>query len=363
MSGALRKQDTSRSSAPVQTGRPRPGPRVAIVTPAPRGSLTGNRVSALRYARLLRTLGCRVRVLESWDAAPTDLLIVLNARRGARSVLRARAERAELPIVVVVTGTDVYGVDALGAEMKRALAVSDCIVGLQDDSLRRLPVRFGAKARTILQSYDGPRLPRRSTQASFDFLVLAHLRPQKDPLRAALAARLLPPESRIRVLHAGQALSPALERRACREMAINPRYRWLGALSRRAALGRLAGARALILSSRIEGGPGVFSEALALGVPILASRIGASLSILSARHPGLFTLGNTRELARLMRRAELEPRFLEHLAAASRKLAPRFEPALELAAWRGLLVELLGRGRLRPANRAGKPARRGRAAR
>ena len=336
---------------------------IAIVTPAARGSLSGNRVSALRYARLLRGLGCKPRVLDEWRGEKADLLIVLNAQRCSASVLRARKARPGMPIVVVVTGTDVYCHLGTSRRMSQALEIADRVVGLQSDSVRVLPVRFAAKSRAILQSYDGPRFKRRTSAAHFDFLVLGHLRPEKDPFRAALAARRLPANSRVRVRHAGKALSPAMEKRAQKESAANPRYRWIGALPRRAALEMLAKAQALILSSRIEGGPGVFSEALALGVPILASRIPASESILSPRHPGLFTLGSTAELAALMRRVELEPRFCARLATASRKLAPRFEPAREQRAWRTLLGELLAVQRLSSPSRGVRSAHRGRAVR
>ncbi len=350
------REDAAQPSVPSK-------PSIVIVTPAGRGSLAGNRVSALRYARLLRGLGCRTRVQAEWRGERANLLIVLNAQRSSRSVLRARKARPAMPIVVVVTGTDVYRHLGKSRRMSQALGIADRIVGLQSDSVRILPKRFAAKARAILQSYDGPLLQRRISGAHFDFLVLGHLRPEKDPFRAALATRRLPVDSRIRVQHAGMALSAAMEKRARKESAANPRYRWIGALPRHAALRLLAKSQALILSSRVEGGPGVFSEALALGVPILASRIAASESILSARHPGLFTLGSSAELAALMRRVELEPRFRSRLAAASRKLAPRFAPALEQRAWRILLRELLAASRFSLPSRGVQPAHRGRAIR
>ena len=83
------------------------GLTITIVTPAPAGSRAGNRISALRYARLLRALGHAVRVLSRWDGVRRDLLIVLNAQRGADVVLRARALHRYMPRIVVLTGTDV----------------------------------------------------------------------------------------------------------------------------------------------------------------------------------------------------------------------------------------------------------------
>ena len=117
--------------------------------------------------------------------------------------------------------------------------------------------------------------------------MLGHLRPVKDPFRTALAARLLPTTSRLRVLHVGKALSADMAERAHTEMAENPRYRWLGELPRWQALRVLARSHVLVLSSLTEGGANVISEALALGVPIVASRIAGSIGLLGDRLSGI----------------------------------------------------------------------------
>src|SRR5574337_1070257 len=95
--------------------------------------------------------------------------------------------------------------------------------------------------------------------------VLAHLRPVKDPLLAARAARNLPADSRIRIVHAGRALEPAMAAHALAAQRRNARYRWLGARSHAQAMALLARSDALILSSRLEGGANVIGEAATLG--------------------------------------------------------------------------------------------------
>jgi putative glycosyltransferase (TIGR04348 family) len=310
---------------------------IAIVTPAQRGSRSGNRISAERYARLFCALGQRVRVLDAWDHKPADVLVVLNATRSARSLLAARVQYPKLAIILVLTGTDVYGRRARGRGFERVIEAADCIVGLQAHTVDQLAPRRRARARTILQSYDGPKLEWRAPVRAPVFLVLGHLRREKDPLRAALAARLLPESSKVSVQHAGKALSAHLGRRARRESERNPRYTWLGELTRARALRKLSRSTALVLSSRIEGGPGVISEALGLGVPVLASRIPSSVAILGARHPGLFDVERQDQLAALMLRIEREPRFLESLAAHSRRLRPKVDPARESLAWQRCL--------------------------
>ena len=87
---------------------PRAMARITIVTPAGAGTRTGNRHTAQRWARLLRTLGHRVRVCVDWDGRAADVLLALHARRSHASIeafARAYPERA---LVVVLTGTDLY---------------------------------------------------------------------------------------------------------------------------------------------------------------------------------------------------------------------------------------------------------------
>src|SRR5438128_2604207 len=82
--------------------------RILIVCPARTGTRHGNRVTALRWARILRSLGHRVAVHEAFRGRPPDLLIALHARKSAASALGFRARRPEAPLIVALTGTDVY---------------------------------------------------------------------------------------------------------------------------------------------------------------------------------------------------------------------------------------------------------------
>jgi glycosyltransferase involved in cell wall biosynthesis len=170
--------------------------------------------------------------------------------------------------------------------------------------------------------------------------VVANLRSVKDPLLAAAAARTLPAKSRIRVLHVGAALDPALQRAAEDEQRANPRYRWVGSLSRRSTLLTIARSRLLVLSSRSEGGANVISEAIVNDVPVLSSRIDGSLGLLGESYAGYFEVGDARGLAQLLQRAESDAAFLRELADACRALRPQFEPARERTAWAELLSEI-----------------------
>jgi glycosyltransferase involved in cell wall biosynthesis len=170
--------------------------------------------------------------------------------------------------------------------------------------------------------------------------VLGHLRPVKDPFRTALAARLVPAASRLRVLHLGAALSPEMAAQARAEAAENPRYRWLGEVSRGRALRLLGRCRLLVLTSEMEGGANAISEALAVSVPVLSSHIAGSVGLLGAEYPGYFPVGDTAALAKLLERAESDATFHLELQQWCKRLRPLVDPARERQSWADLLAEL-----------------------
>lgn len=131
-----------------------------------------------------------------------------------------------------------------------------------------------------------------------------------------------------------------MKRQAASQMRANPRYQWLGELPRWRALRVLARSRLHVLSSRAEGGANVLSEAIACGVPTLASRIPGSVGILGRDYPGYFPVGDTQALADLLRRAETDAGFRGRLQAACDRLRPLVHPDHEREALKRLLAEL-----------------------
>jgi putative glycosyltransferase (TIGR04348 family) len=241
---------------------------------------------------------------------------------------------------VALTGTDLYADLRSSAAARRALDLATRLVALQPMAVESLPPRAREKARVIVQSAVAPRHRPSPRPGAFEVCVLGHLRAVKDPVRTAAAARLLPSSSRVRVRHLGAAIEPGMAARAEAEQRRNARYRWIGERPHAEALRVLARSRLLCLTSKLEGGANVISEAAAAGAPVLSSRIDGSVGLLGSRYPGYFPVGDTRALAALLLRAETDPRFYAELKRGVRRLAPLVRPARERAAWASLLAEL-----------------------
>lgn len=297
-------------------------------------------MTAQRWAKHLRALGHVVRIQQGYDRGPCDLLVALHARKSAGSIERFAVVYPDRPIVVALTGTDVYG-DLHGDGVALpSLESAWRIVVLQPLAATELPQAMHERVRVIHQSVLRPKRLPQPKRDVFEVCVIGHLREVKDPFRTAEAVRLLPSESRVRIVHVGAALDPAMERRAVRETETNDRYEWLGALPRSKAIGVLSRCRLMVLTSKMEGGANVISESVVCGVPVVSSRIAGSIGLLGENYPGYFAVGDTAALALLLQRAERDPSFLDSLRTQCAALTPLFDPKRERAKWAELLEEL-----------------------
>jgi putative glycosyltransferase (TIGR04348 family) len=242
-------------------------------------------------------------------------MVALHARRSGAAIERFHTLYPERPLVVALTGTDLYGDIHTSTEAQQSLEFATHLILLQPRGIAELPPHLHAKARVIYQSVSRPPRLAPKRRETFDVCVLGHLREVKDPFRTALAARLLPATSRLRILHVGKALSDEMAAQARAEMAENPRYRWLGELPRWQALRVLARSHVMVLSSLSEGGANAISEALAVEVPILASRIAGSIGLLGEDYPGYFPVQDTAALAHLLEQTETDKQFYATLVA------------------------------------------------
>jgi len=309
--------------------------RLQIVTPAPPGSRHGNRNTALRWAAQLRALGHRVAIDTEWRGRDFDLLIALHARRSHASIAAWKRAHPGRPLVVVLTGTDLYRDIRSDSDARESLELADRLAVLQAKGLEELSKENRNKAVVVHQSVR-PVKRRSPPRGHFLITVIGHLRDEKDPFCAAHALALLP-DPDVRVVQLGKAMTPEMATRSRALMKMDARYRWLGELPHAGAMRWLARSHAMVISSRMEGGAHVVSEAIAAGVPVLASRIAGNIGLLGERYPGYYPVGNERGLAKLIERARSEHGFLKALGKAVKARRALVRPAAERRALRELL--------------------------
>jgi putative glycosyltransferase (TIGR04348 family) len=314
--------------------------KITLVTPAPSQIHTGNRTTADRWARLLQELRNEVNVQRDWNGEQCDLLIALHAGRSFPAMQRFREKHQRAPLILALTGTDVYGDLGKNVEAMRSLELATRLVVLQELAVEALPESARRKVRVIYQSAEQPSISPPRQEHCFQVCVLAHLRSVKDPLRAAYAVREVPASSRILVKHAGAVLDPEFARPMEAERRTNSRYHWLGSLTHENAMDLLARSHLLALTSYLEGGANVVSEAIAVSTPVISSLIPGSVGILGKGYPGYFPPGDTSALGKQLRRAESDDGFYRDLQQWVARLHPLVNATRERETWRALLTEL-----------------------
>ena len=314
--------------------------KICIVTPVPPHSRQGNRITALRWARILRTLGHRVDITQEFNRQKCDLMVALHASKSFFSIKRFSEQHPEKVLIVTLTGTDIYRDYHLNNRCLQSIKMAMGLIVFQPKILQEIPVQYRDKATVVYQSATPPLGIHKPRKRFFDVCVIGHLRSIKDPFQTARASRQLPDTSKIRVLHIGGALAPDFEQQAIAEQVSNHRYRWLGELPHWKTIRCLARSRLLVITSKAEGGPIVLVEALAASIPVLSTRIKAVVGHLGENYPGYFPVGDTNALVSLLQLAETDQGFYADLKKRSEKVKSLVDPARERESWKKLLKNL-----------------------
>ena len=286
--------------------------KIALITPAAQRARNGNSHTSSRWAAMLRALGHRVSVEMVWNGEPVDAMLALHARRSHESIKRFAMAHPDRPLIVALTGTDLYRDIRIDADAKQSMQLATRMIVLQEMGLKELTPTLAKKTRVIYQSAK-PFASRAPLKTCFEVTVIGHLREEKDPLRAALALTHLPLNSNIRVTQLGRSLDNEITRAAQAIMSGEPRYHWLGEVPHWKARQYLARSKIMVISSRMEGGANVVSEALMAGVPVIASKMSGNIGMLGNDYLGYYPVGNERALAKLLHRAETDREFYSEL--------------------------------------------------
>jgi putative glycosyltransferase (TIGR04348 family) len=308
-------------------------PHIIIISPALANANNGNWQTAWRWSRFLRK-DYRVTLAVQWDGTCCDAMIALHARRSAPSIAAFSAACPSLPLIVVLTGTDLYKDIFTDVDAQRSLQLATHLVVLQKAGLQGLNKDLRSKAQVIYQS--APTLkplhknPAKSSRY-FDVTMIGHLRAEKDPATFMHAAKFLQSKN-VRLIHIGGALDPALGKLAEKTQQRYPHYRSLGNLAHAATRQRLKRSQLMAITSAMEGGANVIIEAVTSGVPVLASDIPGNRGMLGENYAGYFPLGDSLKLAQLIDRTVNDIKFYSRLHTQCAARAPLFSPQRERAA-------------------------------
>jgi len=315
--------------------------KISLITPAEKYSRNGNRTTAVRWARILRSLGHQVEISVKYNGRKTDLVIALHAWRSADSIKDYRNSYPNAPLLLALTGTDINSfIHSDPAPTLNSINSADFLICFHDLVFDVTPKQFRSKLRVIYQSAPALSQDRKPSVSHFDICMIGHLRNVKDPLRGAYALRSLPEDSRLRLIHLGKAHTKAWERKAYAEMKSNPRYVWRGEKSGWEVRKELCKTHLMVISSIAEGGANVVSEALVAGVPVVASRINGNVGMLGKNYLGYYKVGDERSLRRLLIKCENDKGFMQELVELCEVRSKLFNLSEEERRWKNLLIEV-----------------------
>ena len=312
--------------------------RIIQVTPSGQTSKSGNRTTANRWAHIFRSLGHSVSTITDYDDRSADMMVAIHAWRSARAIERFKALYPEKPLVVCLAGTDINEfIHTHPKPTLRSMELADAMVCLHNLVKDITPISLQSKLHVIFQSAKPLTGLRRLSGRNFNICVISHLREIKDPMRTALAVRTLPNQSKIRVTHLGMAHDGKSAARANREMKQNPRYVWKGEVAGWQVRQELKRSHLMVISSRAEGGANVISEAVVAGVPVIASKIDGNVGLLGKNYRGYYPVGNTKELRKVILKAETNNAFIQNLAKQCNSKKSLFTIEREQQSWRKLI--------------------------
>ncbi|MGB8855436.1 MAG: selenoneine biosynthesis selenosugar synthase SenB [Burkholderiales bacterium] len=324
---------------------PTPGNNIVIVSPALEIANNGNWQTAYRWSRFLAPR-YKVSIVPDWRQGGDipDVMIALHARKSAQSIANFAAAFPRRPLIVVLTGTDLYQDIRINADAKHSLDLATGLVVLQEQGVCELAPAHRKKCHVIYQSARKLK-PFSAGPSHFVAVLVGHMRDVKDPLTPMRALGHTPASSKLRLIHIGNALEPKFRKAAETLEQNNPRYIWLRELSHAQTRQRIKRAQLMVISSLMEGGANVIIEAITSGVPVIASKVSGNIGMLGRDYVGYFPVGNSKTLAQLLDQAEHEPNFLKYLKQQCERRMVLFSPDRENDAVNALVDDSLDKRR------------------
>lgn len=346
--------------------------RVAIVSPYTLPSYCGNSFLAERLKQGLSRDGFTVRLFNSSIDAPReaaafepDLLHSLNADRPYSWIQTFRAART-IPWVITLTGTDYNswcGIEDPPAHIRESLEGADALVVFHNEAREVLEdclPSLRGKIMIIPQAvFSSGALARRVELRQkygmgtdeVAFLMVASIRPVKN-LRCAIEGllRLQRQVGGVKAWLAGPIIDPQEADNLFAAAGQLEHFSYLGEVPPDEVREIMAAADVFLNTSLNEGMPGSVLEAMAEGLPVVASDVTGNRAVVVHERNGLlFPIDHVDALVAAAKRLVLDKRLRASLGESGRQVALRdYSAEHEVDAHQGLYRNVLGGfGRLR----------------
>jgi glycosyltransferase involved in cell wall biosynthesis len=341
--------------------------RIALVSPFVLPVSCGNSIFAERLRAGLAASGCDVALFDcrpgSLDRVrqfDPHLLHSINAERPRQWIREFFQQGKRIPWVITLTGTDYNtwcGVADPPPQLVESFTQADALVVFHEDALqtvsRCLPFAAG-KILVIAQGVSpaGVVSDRQTVRQRYGlrsdaviFLMVAGIRPVKNITAAISAFQTVEQE----VTEAALVLvGPVIDQREAEQVfslgGTLRRFCYLGELPPPVVRELMGAADVLVNTSLHEGMPGAVLEAMAAGLPVIASAVAGNRALVRDNENGLLYSGdNPGEFINAAVRLAADNALRACLGAAGReKTAACFSVEQELENYQRLYRSLLG---------------------
>ena len=286
---------------------------IKIFSPTGDNVVTGNYVTAKRYAYLLQNLGHRVLTLsvfeEKVSVEGVTCAFVLHAEKGFHVIKELTAE--SIPVVLVLTGTDLYR-DIISTKKSkrdnclRSIQLASAIIVLHENAVSDLLKVVSVPRERIfvvLQSVVDFKKKRFffKNKNEYKILLLSNIRKEKGVIVAVSGfldfKKNIDTRSKFTLDHIGGILDQSYFRKITNLLEDVKSVSFLGSIEKEKLQTILANYDLLLHTSLIEGGSLVIQEAQNAGLPIIASDISCHTSLLGSDYVGLHTAGSPKDVS------------------------------------------------------------------
>ncbi|MEQ1849547.1 MAG: glycosyltransferase [Candidatus Peribacteraceae bacterium] len=173
------------------------------------------------------------------------------------------------------------------------------------------------------------------TEKRYDFVFSARIVPNKD-LKTVLSALAEVPNATMLIIGDGPAL-PAMKRHA-EKLGLDARVTFAGWLATaHDVMSAMKSGSVFIMHSKSEGNPRVAIEAMALGLPVIATRVGIMPDVIEDGRNGLIVSGKRDDLTRALKEITSAEERIRRMGSAAVEDVRRFSSDLTLIGYASFL--------------------------